>query len=244
MLRTRFTLTSHDAPKARQDRPGGPYAFRMAIDIAHTRTSARWASRPPGNIDRLNTRALLPADNDLGIPKLRGCQVIPDTLVAWSSRASAIGRGAMAWHFFLDDYRFENVWNRSQWGITRAGLLGGVLSPDFSLWPQMPRVMQQWQVYRSRWVGALWEANGIKVIPTVSWSDRDSHGFAFLGLPIGGTIAVSTVGLVRQRERHPAFLAGYEAMFDACRPTTVLCYGRVIDGMTGDIREYPTRWRS
>jgi hypothetical protein len=90
----------------------------------------------------------------------------------------------------------------------------------------------------------LWEANGVTVIPTASWSDKRSHEFAFLGIPAGSVVAVSTVGLVRQRERHPAFLAGYEAMTEACRPTTVLCHGRTIPGMTGDIREYPTRWRS
>jgi hypothetical protein len=216
----------------------------MAIDLAHTRTSGRWASRPPGNLDRLNTRALFPAGNDLGIPDLRGSQDIPGSLVGWAARGDATTGFRAAWHFFLDDYRFESVWNHPEEGITRAGLLGWALTPDFSLWPQMPRVMQMWQTYRNRWVGALWEANGIKVIPTVSWSDRASHDFAFLGLPVGGVVAVSTVGLVRQRERHPAFLAGYSAMMKACRPATVICHGRLIPGMSGDVREYPTRWRS
>jgi hypothetical protein len=150
----------------------------------------------------------------------------------------------VSWHFFLDDYRFETTWNRPDGATRRVGLLGNTLTPDFSLWPEMPLVMQQWQVYRSRWLGALWQRAGNVVIPTISWAARKTYSFAFLGVPAGSVVAVSTVGLVRKRQHHPAFLAGYDAMMEAIEPAAVLCYGRVIPGMTGDVREYPTRWRA
>lgn len=214
----------------------------MPIDIARTRTSDRWAGRRPGNWDRLNTRAIYPGDETYGIPSVQGASVIPDSMTAWNQAPSS--RPGSAWHFFLDDYRFETVWNRPEVSLSRVQLLGMALSPDFSLWRQMPMVMQLWQVYRARWLSALWEANGITVIPTVSWSDQRSHEWAWLGIPAGSVVAVSTVGVAGNRASHAPFLAGWEAMTDRLRPSAVLCHGRPIPGMMGDmeIRQYPTRW--
>lgn len=225
----------------------------MTVDIARTRTSDRWAGRRPGNWDRLHTGMLMPSDNELGIPSLlpAGPQDIPKEWVSWTSRdhcaLDALSRATTsraAWHFFLDDYRFETAWNRPEWATRRVQLLGSTLTPDFSLWPEMPLVMQEWQVYRGRWLGALWQRAGYTVIPSISWAARKSWGFAFLGISSGSVVAVSTVGIVRRREYHPAFLAGYDAMMEAINPAAVVCYGRIISGMTGDVREYPTRWRS
>ncbi|WP_203723039.1 DUF4417 domain-containing protein, partial [Paractinoplanes abujensis] len=113
------------------------------------------------------------------------------------------------------------------------------------LWTTMPLVMQQWQVYRSRWCGAWMLAHNITAIPTVSWSTPDSYPFAFAGIAAGSTVAVSTVGIVRDREARELFAAGYEAMCERLRPALVLVYGTALPTCTvGDapIRAYPSRW--
>lgn len=210
-----------------------------------TRTSHRWASLP-GNFDRLNTRALWPSTNDWGIPDLPVATATPARLVAYNSRKDVTNPGPdAAVHFFLDDYRFETVWSKPERGLSRCRTVGTALTPDFSLWCDMPRVMQLWQVYRSRWCGAWLLHHGVRVIPTISWSTPDTYDFAFAGIPTGSVVAISTVGVLRDPVARAGFAAGYTAMLQRLRPATVLVYGRPPTqqppaGTT--VRCYPSRW--
>lgn len=77
-----------------------------------------------------------------------------------------------------------------------------VLTPDFSLYTDMPKAMMIWNTYRSRLLGWFWQQEGLTVIPTVSWADEDSFNFAFDGLPLNATLAVSTVGVKRAKRLH------------------------------------------
>jgi Vilmaviridae nuclease len=186
--------------------------------LGGTRSSHRWA-QAPGNWDRLNTRAIFAAANPWGIPDLPCAEWVPDHLVAYNSRREIDkAQPGTAVHFYLDDYRFETVWTKPERGLARIGRIGAALSPDFSLWPDMPLVMQLWQVYRSRWCGAWMLHHGIRIVPTVSWSTAASYDFAFAGLPVGGIVAVSAVGVLRDRQARRLFTAGYEAMIATVRP--------------------------
>jgi hypothetical protein len=210
-----------------------------------TRTSHRWA-QPPGNFDKLNCRALWPSDNQWGIPALPPARFEPARLVAYTDRHAITTAGpGTAVHFFLDDYRFETVWSKPERGLSRCATVGAALTPDFSLWTDMPRAMQLWQVYRSRWCGAWLLHHGIRVIPTVSWSTPDSYPFAFAGIPTRSVVAVSTVGVVRDRQARTLFAAGFAAMLEELQPSTVLVYGKppteqVPQGTV--VRCFPSRW--
>jgi hypothetical protein len=120
-----------------------------------------------------------------------------------------------------------------------------VLTPDFSLYYDCPRIMQMWNVYRSRWVGRWWVENGIKVIPTVSWGLHDSHDFCFLGLPERSVLAVSTVGTKKDPSLKVPYLAGFREMVIRLEPTVVLCYGRPYREMLDmvELKTYPDYWR-
>ena len=210
-----------------------------------TRSSHRW-SQLPGNWDRLNCRALFPSTNPLGIPDLPAAGHVPAGLVAYNDRAAcASGVPDTAVHFFLDDYRFETLWSRPERGLSRCQRVGTALTPDFSLWRDMPTVMQLWQVYRSRWCGAWLHHHGVDVIPTVSWSTPASFEFTFTGIPTGSVVAVSTVGTVRDAEARRLFAEGYEAMLARLRPALVLVYGTApteqVRAAT-PVRCYPSRW--
>src|SRR5206468_33366 len=160
------------------------------------------------------------------IPDLPPAVVEPARLLPYNARhAIAAARPGDAVHFFLDDYRFETVWSKPERGLSRCCSVGVALTPDFSLWSNMPLVMQVWQVYRSRWCGAWLLSHGVTVIPTVSWSTPDSYPFAFAGIAPGSIVAVSTVGVVRDPEARALFAAGYAAMLDTVRPARVLVYG-------------------
>lgn len=219
----------------------------MQHSLDGTRTSQNW-KHPPAGMDKLNTRAVFPSSNRWDIPDLPACDLRPPVLVPYSSPAEIREAPAgAAVHFFLDDYRFETVWSHPQRGLARLASLGVALTPDFSMWRDMPLVMQQWQVYRNRWCGAWLLLHGIDVIPTVTWSTPSTYEFAFAGIPTGSTVAISTVG-TRSRDAQKLLVAGCEAMADALQPSRVLVYGRaelvqhVFERVGAEVLRYPTRW--
>lgn len=45
-------------------------------------------------------------------------------------------------HFYIDDYKFECIWNRPERYLRRLSQYRFVLTPDFSLYTNMPLAMQ------------------------------------------------------------------------------------------------------
>jgi hypothetical protein len=230
------------------------------LQLGATKSSHRWAELP-GNWDRLNTRALYRSDNPWGIPTLPAATLVPARLVPYHSRPATraaarptaagrpVGPPAAAVHFFLDDYRFEVVWSKPERGLARCCSVGAALAPDFSLWTDMPKVMQQWQVYRSRWCAAWMLTHGITVIPTISWSTPDSYPYAFAGITAGSVVAVSTVGTWRDAHARALFTQGLTTMAHTLHPHTVLIHGRPPTEQTRAalppgtrLRCYPSHW--
>ena len=191
-----------------------------------------------------------PGNNSLDIPSLAHTPLVhvPAWLMPYRQRpvASELVNGA-GLHFFLEDYRFEAVWNRPGQALKGLRPYTAVLTPDFSLYRDWPVAAQVWNVYRSRWCGAYWQANGLTVIPTVSWSTAVSYDFCFLGLPRHSLVALSTVGLRwRQDETARAlFVAGFREMTRRLSPSRVLCYGDLppVCHDLAEIISYPTRWQ-
>lgn len=54
-------------------------------------------------------------------------------------------------HFFLDDYKFESLWKDPEPRIERLKRFRAVLSPDYSLYTEMPLAVQLFNTFRSRW---------------------------------------------------------------------------------------------
>lgn len=79
------------------------------------------------------------------------------------------------------------------------------------------------------------ELNGIEVVPTICWSGENSFEWCFDGEPIGGTVAVSSVGTQRSREAKAAFLHGYNEMMKRLNPSAVVFYGSVPNECEGNI---------
>ncbi|QGH79673.1 hypothetical protein SEA_ANON_1 [Gordonia phage Anon] len=211
-----------------------------------TRSSAYWKTQP-GKFDVLNLREVFESSNPNGIPDLQPTQLVPENLAAWNMPRhrdyAAVSGGAL--HFFLDDYRFETVWSSPERLLPRVEAVGATLTPDFSLWRDMPRPAALWNVYRSRWCGAYWQARGIDVIPTACWSTPDTYDFCFDGLPAGGSIAISAVGVRSTPEERELFQLGVEQLIARTSPSTLIAYGklRYCDELDlPPVREYPTFW--
>lgn len=209
-----------------------------------TRSSAHWQTRP-GSFDTLHSGTVFPSDNPYGIPSLPHAPLsfAPEWLAPYRTRIrSAHGTVGGAVHFFLDDYRFETVWSRPQKALAYLRKFQILLTPDFSLYADMPHALQLWNVYRNRWCGAYWASCGFSVIPTVSWAGRESFAFCFAGIARHSLVAVSMVGV--QRSDHGPFAQGFRELLARLEPSGVLCYGRLPDDLakTVEIYPYPTRW--
>lgn len=138
-------------------------------------------------------------------------------------------------HFFLDDYQFERIWQRPEFYIEKLSKFDCVLTPDFSLYIDMPVAMQVWNVYRSRLIGQVMQRYGYTVIPTVSWAYSDSFFFCFDGLPVGATLAVSTIGVKQNEEQFEIWRDGMDAMIELLKPKRLLVYGGEVKYDYGDI---------
>ena len=130
-------------------------------------------------------------------------------------------------HFFLDDYQFERLWNRPDKYIQLLLKFKYVLSPDFSMYTDYPKAMQMWKHYQKHWLGAYMELFGIKVIPTIGWSDKENFKWCFDGEPKNSIVAVSSIGTQRNEESRRAFLDGYNKMVEVLKPTTILFWGNI-----------------
>ena len=85
-------------------------------------------------------------------------------------------------HFFIDDYRFESVYKNPEKNLNKLSQYRFLISPDFSVYADMPRWRQIESVAKSRWCGAYWQSKGLTVIPCISWSDTQSFDFCFDGI--------------------------------------------------------------
>lgn len=161
--------------------------------------------------------------------------MVPEQFIGFNYSQSFKGiRSQFGVHFYLDDYQFERVWISPKRYVKLLRQYAFTLSPDFSLYTDMPLVMQMWNVYRSRLLGQFWQNNGINVIPTVRWSDERSYSFCFDGLPRRSVISVSTRGCVRQAEPRKLWQAGMAEAVRRLEPTKILIYGSKIEFDHGD----------
>ena len=138
-------------------------------------------------------------------------------------------------HFFIDDYRFECFWNSPAQYVDKMRLYECAFTPDFSLYMDMPMAMKIWNIYRSRLIGQIMQNAGIRVIPTVSWAEPETYAFCFDGIPEGGNVAVSTVGVMRDKEAKKIFMDGMSAMIEKVKPSMILMYGKSMPEACGDV---------
>jgi len=140
-------------------------------------------------------------------------------------------------HFYIDDHRFECIWTNPKLYLNFLKRLGGVITPDYSLYRDLPLAMQMWNTYRNRVLAYWLQSNGVNIIPNISWSDERTYGFAFEGIAQGGTVAVSTNGGIKNPVDRYYFKQGLDEMIRVLKPETVICYSQCPDDIFGEHRE-------
>lgn len=141
-------------------------------------------------------------------------------------------------HFFIDDYQFERCWRNPEMYANILKKFCSVLSPDFSMWTDMPVALQLYNHYRKQYLGAYWQQRGVKVIPTINWSDESSFDFCFDGYEKKGTVAVSVLG---SKHCVNSFMRGYDKMIEILEPNQILVYGDLKNlNLHGNIKNIKT----
>ncbi len=135
-------------------------------------------------------------------------------------------------HFYIDDYRMENLYYYPSKSLHRLKQYKFVISPDYSLYTDMPKAIQIFNVFRSRWCGAYWQSQGLTVIPNVSWGDCGTFDFCFDGIEGGSIVAVGTIGCKHSKM---AFMRGYNEMLRRIKPSAIICFGTPFTEMKGNI---------
>lgn len=212
-----------------------------------TRTIHRW-KEIPGNMDKLNTFNFFTSNDKYNIPIVKAQKFRPEWLAPFGQRIrtkESLAKGCF--HFFLDDYRFEHVWNRPYDTLSVIQQIGNTFTPDFSLYGDYPIAMQIWNTYRNRWLGAFWQSMDINVVPTICWSDKRSFEFCFKGVEKGGTVAIS---IVSSKKAGKSFEEGFMEMMNQIEPELILCYGESAPFKLEDytfkqkIIYYPSYWKN
>lgn len=166
--------------------------------------------------------------DDCDMPIIKNNNYIPTDLISFNYAAKNKSK-CVAIHFYIDDYQFERLWNHPERYVETFKKYGCILSPDFSLYLDMPLPMKIWNVYRSRYLGQYYQKRGIKVIPTMSWADIDTYSFCFKGIPKGSIVSISTVGVIKNRKATELWKKGVDEMIKQINPSTILIYGSKID---------------
>lgn len=162
-------------------------------------------------------------EGDWDIPLIENDFYVPEGLVGFHtilSRQSADKN--LCVHFYLHDVMFQRIWNRPYNYVKKLQQYGGMLSPDFSLYMDMPRSEQLYNVFRNRLIGQYMQREGIKVIPSVAWGDQKSFSFCFDGIEAGSVVSVSSIGVIGDKKRMKFWRAGMEELLARKQPRSII----------------------
>ena len=162
------------------------------------------------------------------MPVIENDDFIPDDLIGFNYAKSSENKKCGI-HFYVDDYQFERVWNYPEKYVDVLEQYECMLSPDFSLYLDMPMPMKIWNIYRSRLVGQYFQTRGIKVIPTISWAEKETFSFCFKGIPKGSIVSISTIGVKQDPNALQIWRDGVDEMIKQIEPKAILVYGGKLD---------------
>ena len=157
--------------------------------------------------------------------------IIPDGLVPFSKRKADKEHKNFVC-FYEHDLRFRDCLTATDKYIDELSKYPGIISPDCSLYIDMPLCLQIANVYMNRSVGHYLQSKGLYVVPNIRWGDERTYTtielpekIAFLGAPKHSILSVGTYGCVKSKESKFYFREGLVAMLDELEPKVVLVYG-------------------
>lgn len=177
------------------------------------------------------------------IPEIKPEKYIDCKYVRFNEAQKCRNCKGLGVHFFVDDYYFDKVWNQFGRYIKMLAKFDAVLTPDWSVYTDWPVAVNIWNHYRKHYVGAYLQDMGVKVFPTIEWSDKESHKWCFDGEPVGSCVAIGSIGTQRDVEARKLFVYGYDAMLERLQPETIMFWGKLPRECRGNVIKMDERYR-
>ena len=159
-------------------------------------------------------------------PSIKSCNEIPNRIVPFSEAMKSNFFDYDCWVCFYElDYLFIRFWNNPKKYLNRLKKFRGIISCDFSVYVNMPLVMQKYHIYMGRALANWLIENGVKVIPNVRLGDERTYKFAFDGLFKGDTIAIGTIGTTKISVEKKLIINAINKTIEVLEPTDIVIYG-------------------
>lgn len=158
------------------------------------------------------------------IPNIQKCRSIPNKLISFSKCINS--KDYDSWvHFYQDDFSFERIWRNPKRYLKILKRFNGVILPDFSLYRDMPLVMQIWNIYRSRAIGCWLQKNDILVIPNIRYGDERTFRLSCCGIEKNSVIAIGSNGTYQHNVDKAIFDKGLDVVIKSIEPIAIIIYG-------------------
>ena len=169
-------------------------------------------------------------------PVIQPTSWVPNKLIPFSKAISC--KDYDQWvHFYEFDYLFERIWRNPRRYLDILKRFNGVILPDFSVYRDMPFVMQIWNIYRSRAIGFWLQTNSVKVIVNIRWGDERTYRYCCDGIATGCTIAVGTNGAIGSIDNRRYFTEGLAVVVKRLAPNIIVVYGSAPEDIFGKYRK-------
>lgn len=167
--------------------------------------------------------------------------IIPQAMIPFTKRnySNNYNEAVM---FYEHDIRFRDVLISVDRYVDELSKFSAVISPDCSLYTDMPLVLQMVNTYLNRQIGHYLQTKGLYVIPNVRWGDERSYKriiptetpFAFLGVEKHSIVSIGTYGCSKTKEELFHLREGLREMLKELEPDIVLVYGSMKESVFRD----------
>lgn len=170
------------------------------------------------------------------IPRIKTSAEIPSKVIVFSKALKTSNYDQWV-VFYEKDEKFVRLWNTPRRYLEILKRFNGIITPDFSLYRNMPLVMQKWSTYQGKAIGVWLQNEGVEVIPNVRFADERSYQFCFDGIEKNSTVAIGTHGCMKNSIDRAFFEKGLAEMVKRLQPHTIIVYGTTPDDIFQKYRE-------
>ena len=150
--------------------------------------------------------------------------LIPNDMIPFDKR-NCVKDKDVAVNFYMHDIMFKQILTATKRYVGELSQFKCVISPDCSLYRDMPLCLQIVNTYFNRAVAYYLQGQGIYIIPNIRWGDERSFEFCFDGLPTNDIVCISTHGCIKSYEDKYYFKLGLDKLIKILKPRVVLVHG-------------------
>ena len=159
--------------------------------------------------------------------------IIPDNLIPFS-KIDRSSKKAFAVCEYENDSEFKDLLSNPKDYVKKIKKYQGFITPDCSIYRDMPLAIQITNIYRNRAIGYYIQSKGINVIPNVRWGDERTYTtkflpekIAFKGVEKKSIVSIGAYGQIQNKVNRYYFLQGLDEMIKELEPKVVLVYGKL-----------------